>query len=375
MNWKGAIFFTLIVFNYAYLFAQKQHIDNALNFSATGKTVKQTIDSLNDLADTLCLHKSERGIKLALLALGLSKKENYHIGIGDASHSLGLTKFRRENDSAIYYFKQARNEYLLGYPGFEKTVHALNNISRTYFELLEYDSSIFYARQAISFIEGKKEPGHIKSKWLMYTYGAMANAFSGLSQYDTANLFYLKAINLAEGLQNNKMLEVYFKGLSGIQSKLGNHAKAAAYGRKAIDFIEDDDRALTIALANLGSIYSRLQDQVNAVLMADSSLQVGRRCNVTNSIGRNYITLGNSQLQQKKYTQALQLYKTGLENAIHYKNSKSTISSLHIQLGNIYDLLDSLTPAKEHFAKALQIGDGNYEIISNINLAMSKLFF
>lgn len=374
MKWKYAVCFTILVFKFASLIAQGKDIEGHLSISATGKTVKESIDSLNDLADTLCLHKSERGMKLAMLALGLSKREKYHIGIGDASHSLGLTKFRRENDSAIYYFMQARNEYLLVYPGFEKTVHTLNNISRTYFELLQYDSAILYARQAISFIEGKKEPVHIKSKWLMYTYGAMANAFSGLSRYDTANLFYLKAINLAEALQNKKMLEVYFKGLSGIQSKLGDHLKAAVYVRKAIDFIEDDDRALTIALANLGSIYSRLHDQVNADLMADSSLRVGRRSNVTNSIGRNYITLGNSQLQQKNYKQALQLYKTGLENAMHFKNSKSTISSLHLQLGNIYDLLDSIVPAKEHYAKALQIGDGNYEIASNINLSLSKLY-
>jgi len=375
MNRKYAILSVIFAFSSTILFAQTKRTDNPALLYSTEKNVKETIDSLNDLADTLCLHKSDKGIILAQTALYLSKKTAYHIGIGDASHSLGLANFRRDNDSALYYFKQARNEYLQSYPGFEKFAFALNNISRTYDERLQYDSSMYYIKQALSFVQGSKENQAVKSKWLMYTYGAMANAFSGKNRNDSANLFYLKAINLAEQLKSNKMLAVYLKSLSGIQSHLGNYNKAAEYGRRAIDYIEDDDRALTISLANMGNIYSKLRDFENADLMADSSLRVGKKTNVTNSIGRNYVTLGNSRFQQKKYPEALSFFKTGLEQAIRFKNSKSTISNLYIKMGNIYEVLDSLEKAKENYIKALQIGEGDNDLISNINLSLSKMFF
>jgi two-component system sensor histidine kinase UhpB len=125
----------------------------------------------------------------------------------------------------------------------------------------------------------------------------------------------------------------------------------------------------------MGNIYSKLRDFENADLMADSSLMVGKRTNVTNSIGRNYVTLGNSRFQQKKYPEALKFFKTGLENAIYYKNSKSSISNLYIKIGNIYEVMDSLEKAKENYIKALQIGEGDNDLINNINLSLSKMFF
>lgn len=234
---------------------------------------------------------------------------------------------------------------------------------------------MYYIKQALNFVQGSRENHAVKSKWLMYTYGAMANAFSGQNRNDSANLFYLKAINLAEQLKNDQMLAVYFKSLSGIQLQLGNYNKAAEYGRRAIEYIEDDDRALTISLANMGKTYSQLREFENADLMADSSLRVGKRTNVTNSIGRNYVTLGNSRFQQKKYPEALRFFKTGLDQALHYKNSKSTISNFYIKMGNIYEVMDSLEKAKENYIKALQIGEGDNDLISNINLSLSKMFF
>ena len=375
MNGRFRISFLVFALYGIIAYGQNKNKVVSVNQSSYTNDLRKKIDSLNNLADTLCLHKNDTGIQLAQSALYLSKKINYHIGIGDASHSLGLAKFRRDNDSAIFFLKQARNEYLQEYPGFEKFAFALNNLSRTYDELLQYDSSMYYIRQALRFVQDNKEKAVVKNKWLMYTYGAMANAFSGQNRNDSANVFLLKAIYQAEQLRNNKMLAVYFKSLSGIQLQLGNYEKAAAYGRKAIEFIEDDNRALTISLANLGNIYSKLYDFRNADLMADSSLRVGKRTNVTNSIGRNYVTLGYSRFKQKKYTEALKYYKTGLEYALRYKNSKSAISNLYIHIGQLYEAVDSLALAKENFLKALQTGEGDNDIINSVNLSLSKIYF
>jgi len=336
---------------------------------------KWYIDSLNDIADTLCLHKNPQGEILARQALSISRKLKYYTGIGDASQSLGLTKFRRDNDSAIFYFKQAKDAYKKENAGFERMAYALNNISRTYDELQAFDSALTYAQAAQSFIQQNPAATGLKRKWYMFTYGATANAFSGLGYYDSANQYYLKAVRLAEDSHNDKMLAVYFKGLSGIQSKLENDAKAIEYGLQAINYSRDDCRGLSIAMASVAALYSKAKNYGQADMMADSSIKVGRACNVWNSIGRNYITLGNSQLQRKNYAAALGLYKTGLSLAQKHSNSKASIGNLHRRLGELYQIMDSVPQAKENYNAALVYAEGDMEMQAAISLALSGLLY
>jgi len=371
---KSGCFLLLLFYLSSSLAQTKSKIIGALpQLLQKAKSAKEKIDILNDYADTLCLHKVDTGRILAHTALRLSKAEAYHIGTGDASNSLGLIHFRRNNDSALFYFKQATNEYLKEYPGFEKYAFALNNISRTFYEQLKPDSSLHYGRLALVFINGRKEPLEIKSRWQMFSYGAIANAFSLQSRYDSANFYFLKAVAAAELLNNNKMLEVYFKGLSGIQAQLGNFDKAIAFGKKAIAYIENDDRALTIALASLGSHYLLVGDFVNAELMADSSLKVGIRCNSGNSIGRNYTTIGNIKMQEKQYRSALQYFNTGLDKAIANHNSKYSIGHLYHKTGDAYQALDSLSEAEHSYLKALETADGDNEMVYNIYYSLASL--
>lgn len=333
------------------------------------------IDAINELADSLCLHKSDTGRLLAEQALAASINLGYHKGLGAAFHSIGLLNFRRNNDTALRYFYLSLEEYEKEKPAFEKMAFAINNISRTYAELLRYDSSLLYAQKAISFANGYTKNGAVKNKWLMYGYGAKANAFMGKNANDSANIYFHKAIQFAEQLQNNKMLEVYFKGLSSIQSDLGNYNKAIEYGQKAISFIENDDRALSIALALLGTTYTRVKDCDNAFKMADSSITVGKKSNVYNSIGRNYNTKGTCCLIRREYKEALNYFLTGLALAGKYKNSKSTISNLQRKTGEAYEALDSFHKAKEYYKASLETGEGDAEYNSNTYLQISRLAY
>lgn len=361
-----------------------------LNFSAIGQNSyrdslkkiiareinpRLRIDAINELADSLCLHKSDTGRILAEQALHASRKLNYAKGLGAAYHNIGLLHFRRNNDSALHYFYLSVREYEKEKPAFEKMAFAINNISRTYTELLQYDSALLYAQKAISFANdfGKNSPQ--RYRWLMYGYGAKANALMGKNASDSANIYLHKAIQIAEQLQNNKMLEVYFKGLSSIQADLGNHAKAIEYGHQAIRYIQHDDRALSIALASLGSDYVKINDCDNAIKMADSSIAIGKRSNVYNSIGRNYNIKGSCYLQQLQYKEALRYFLTGLELAVLYKNSKSTISNLQRKTGEAYEGLDSFQKAKVYYQASLETGEGDAAYTSLTYLQLSKLAY
>ncbi len=337
---------------------------------------RSTIDSLNNLADTLCLRKDEKGRQLAKLALQKSLQVQYAAGAGDAYHNLGLMHFRRNNDSALYYFRASVKNYQREYPGFEKMAFAINNLSRTFHEQLLFDSALIHAQKAMAFVNKAQAGDHtVKKKWQMYTLGAMANAYAGQSRYDSANAAYLNAIRIAEELGQKRMLEVYFKGLSGIQSELRNYEQAASYARKAISFIENDNRALSISLANLAVTYSRLQEYTLADVLADSSLSVGRRSNVWNSVGRNYATLGYTRMQLKQYHQALDLFKEGMKLATEHHNSRHSISLLHVRMGEAYERMDSLLASKLQYRQALEVASGDPETTSDVYLALSRIAF
>lgn len=365
----------LLQFLFNSLMGQEKYVGDLSFVLNTAKSTKQRIDILNDYADTLCLHKDTYGYELAREALQLSKTENYHMGIGDASHSIGLLHFRRNNDSALYYFKQSNQEYLRQYPGLGKHAFALNNISRTYVELLHFDSALYWARSALALAIHAKENDEVKKKWLMYSFGAIANAQEGLGNYDSAGVYLLKAIQLAEEQQNDKMLEVYLKGIADIQGQLKNYEKAIEYGKKAMGYIKDDRRALTILLASMGGYYLKLNDFGNARLMADSSLSLGEKINVNNSVGRNYITLGSIALAEHKAREALYHFKTGLAKARDLKNSKSSISALYLKIGEAYELLDSLQQARAAYLASLELARGDIERTGAIYFLLSKLSF
>ncbi len=367
--------FLLPIFCFSCGFSQTPNFTGEHINQSWGNISRRAIDSLNDLADTLCLYKQQHGRSLALSALRASRLIRYYVGIGDASHSLGLTHFRRNNDSALYYFKQAKSAYEVEYPGFQKMAFTLNNISRTYDELQRSDSALFFARNALAFVRSTSTETDIRKKWLMYTFGAMGNAYSGQSRYDSAGYYYLNAVHMAEQSGNNKMLEVYYKALSGIQTQLGEYEKAAEYGRNAVIYGRDDCRGLSIAMANLAAIYSKLSDYKNADMMADSSIIIGRACNVWNSVGRNYSTLGNTQLQQKNYSGALRFFKTGLEQAILHHNSKSSIGNLHRKLGEVYEMMDSITQAKESYLTAMKFAEGDMDMQAAAGLSLSKILY
>ena len=276
--------------------SQDKNLNDLNGMLLSAKSKKQKIDILNDFADTLCLYRNDTGRLLAQEAMQLSIAENYFRGIGEASHSLGLVYFRRKNDSALYFFKNALDFYKKEYPGFEKYLLALNNISRTFNEDLRYDSSLMYATTAVKTAERSSEPDLLKKRWVMFSCGAAANAYAGLNKYDSAAFYYLRAVKKAEELNNRKMLEVYLKGVSQMLSQTGNYDKAIEYLKKGILLIEDDDRALVIALSTLADIYAKKKDYYHADLIADSSLRLSTRKSIGNSVGANYATLGSSKM-------------------------------------------------------------------------------
>ncbi len=360
-----SILFTFFIFSAIHGRAQ--------NVSHVNLILAKYIDSLNEAADTLCLHKVDNGGKLASKALELSIKYNYNKGMGEAYHNLGLINFRRNNEISLDYFLKAKAQFEKEVGTIEVMAFNLNNISRTFLEIIQYDSAFYYAKKAISFADQKINNPTQQKKWIMYGLGAAANALDGLSKFDSATIYILQAIKIAEQLQNNKMLEVYFKLMSTIQSKLGNDIDAIAYLIKGIQYIENDLRATTIAYATLGSYYAKINDCVNAYRYADSSITLGKVSNVYNSIGRNFVTYGECKMKEKKFFEALKLFKTGYELAKKYNNSKSSLSKIELRIAEAYESIDSFTLAISYYSKALDTERGSDYLISNTYFKMSQL--
>lgn len=373
-NKKPRFFLVVFLFlNHNSLQAQTKSLAILPELLIKAKTKKDKIDILNDYADTLCLYRNDTGRVLAQQALLLSKAEKYSKGIGEANYSMGLVYFRRDNDSAVYFFKQSWYYYQKEYPGFEKYILSVNNLTRTYNEMLMYDSALKYAKLTIRIANNNKENELLRQRWFMYSYGAIGNTFSGMNKYDSALIYYIKALKYAENLKFNKMIEYYMKAIANNHSQAGNYEMAINYLEKGIQYIENDNRARVIALATLAGFYSKVKNYVAADLLADSSLKLSARVGIGNSVGENYITLGDSKMAQQRYHSALTLYLTGIAKGQQFFSSQFTMSTLYRKAGEAYETMDSLYQAEKMYKKALEVGNGNSQLEGNISLAMSKL--
>lgn len=354
-------------------FAQQNDISQLyIELSATTNVI-QKIDILNNFVDTLCLHKNETGQKIAFTALALSKANNYSTGISEAAHSIGLTHFRRNNDSALYYFHLSRKFFSKKNTGFHQFAFALNNLSRTHLELLQYDSAIFWAKQALQFVNENSTDIITKTRWLMYSNGALANAFADKSMYDSASVYYFQSVRFAEKINDNKMLGVYLRYLSQVQAGINNYSKAIEVGKKAAAYLKYDDRLLTFLYTDLASYNFQAGRMNEAKQYADSSIALGKISNVYNVIGRNYIILGNIQKENRQFDHARQYYQEGLTLSEKHHNSKSAIRNLYRKLGEIYEHSDSFELAEQYFTKGLKLADTDDEFKAETSLLLSKL--
>ncbi len=268
-----------------------------------------------------------------------------------------------------------------------------------YYEATPYHFAGNYAMQIDNLNKAARlfqQSGHPKSRTeLALVFGGISSFFRNTGKLDSAVVASLKSITILEELKNYRRLSSQCINLAMIYQQLNLPDKQKEYADKGLVYakISNDNSAMMVAYLQLGHYYTGIRDFQKAKNYADSASvyfsnsydfsrkqnyyllkantfqninqfdsavvyyqkchdnakQIGSRWNMTEPL----MQIGYIYLQQKKYNQAEQFVKMGLEIAetdsilVFRKEGYGTLSDIYAATGNYQQAYDLLTKYNE----------------------------
>ena len=189
-------------------------------------------------------------------------------------------------------------------------------------------------------------------------YFKIGHMYYDQSSYDTATLYYNKALALAQKLNYKSGISKIFLELGYINEDVGNYSKALEYYGNSLQLsVATGDQAGTSnCYLNLGNVY---RDQANYPKALEYYLKSLKICNDLadkKGIGKCYVSLGNIYLAELNYTQALDYYLRSIK-IFEELNGKSYLRLIYGNLGVVYQKQLNYPKAFEFQNKALKMDE------------------
>ncbi len=149
---------------------------------------------------------------------------------------------------------------------------------------------------------------------------ALADAYNSSGQYEKAVESARASLVLARELQNFQAEAVTFLTLASAYQSLAStnreyraETKAAAISGLTTAWKVKDPDLEAKALAILGSAFSSLDKNQNAIVFAEQGLKVAKENNIPNAAASSLLTLGGVRLKEGEYRQAIESIERGME--------------------------------------------------------------
>lgn len=239
---------------------------------------------------------------------------------------------------------------LKGMPNDTNKLHVLDKISYLFY-MVQPDSGIFYAKKCQDLAQ---KLNHTRS--IIGSYNLLGLNYWKKQEYDTAENFYLKAIELNKDFGEERVNGVAYTNLSSIAGDRGNYEKSLDYSEKAIKIAKKigDKNIWAINLSKIGNVYYYQQDYTKAEEYYLKVIDMKKELDDKRGIGINYSKLGSIFLKIRDYEKSEKYYKMALKI---YEEIGLTdgIASATGNLAILYSR-DEATYAlsKENYEKALE---------------------
>ncbi len=305
-----------------------------------------------DLLDSIpeeSFHYFKRADRIADSLQNINGKKQSLYALGNYYKTSGAFNVAKNYfDSSIHLTQpedyQHRIFILIGYGGIK-------------YEILQYDSAIFYLEKAKELAE-KKDVTDVLSA----VYNNLARVHDKLGNRYEANEYYLKAAMLFEKSNDFKNLAIAYNNLGTINLSFQNFTEALHYFFEALKVHNHKGLSKNLAMiySNIGVTYYESDSLEKAEYYYRKSLNISKQQNNVFDIARTFLNLANLHSHQKNFDQAIGYYDSSLkicrEQGIEYG-----ILLNKINLGELYYNHENYQAAAEQMEKAL-------ELISNYNL-------
>jgi len=186
---------------------------------------------------------SEKDQEKLNIYLEAAKKYSKNEEISKAANSYykaGIFCFEKNNNSqAIPYLKEAAKLHAV-VKDYEKVMKIYSNLGLLYANSNQYDKSLLYFQNSLKIRKNIGKPGQISSGLLDYAY-----VLSIQQNYKDAIINVIKALDIANEIQNSKLTLICYRMLAENYQKIGNAQKAAEYLDKYASYRQHFEKTKT----------------------------------------------------------------------------------------------------------------------------------
>ena len=348
------IIFLLILLSTVSAFSQKNPVDSLISEIEKATVDTSKVQLLNQVSSMLRGRDNEKAMQYTLVAIKLSEKNNYKIGLADANKTLG-----------ILYFMTGE---------FEKANKATLKSKKTYAGIDDRNGvaaccvniGIFNGRQG-KIAEAKKsyedalaiykeigdDDGSAK------TYLNIGNLLKVQGNYKGALDNYYNGLEIFENVGNKSRVAQIFQNIGIVYSEQKDYDKALENYNKALNVFAnlEDLRGIAEVNNNIGNNYADLKEYDLAIDYYLKGLKLFKEIGYTPRVAYSYYNLGDANNKIKKYKKAKEYFDKSLEL---YKNMDyaAGMAMCYNGLGEYYYRNKKYREAKDNLEKAKTLSLG-----------------
>lgn len=303
----------------------------ALELAKNAKDIVLQIEAYNQLSG-ISFRKDDyqKAIDFDLMALSLSEKENYFIGIVNAYKNISrnqkaLGKLKESVLNAEKAKQIAVNNNLTS-----EYANLNNNLGLIYRNNNQFQESLTALNEGISQTKSKK--------LLALLHMNKANTLSELMRLDEAIDSHLTSLKLHEELKDEKGKQQVYNNLGVLFKKSKQFEKAIFYYHKSLKIAQSNKQEAAIALGydNLATVYDLSKRTDSIIWFRTNAIAIYESLNDEKNTAKSYHNLGNYYLLQNKLVEAEAKLNIALRKRILI-NVPVDIASTKTALGVLYD--------------------------------------
>ena len=350
----------LLVLSYFQAISENKGIDKIQQDLILAKNDTSRAKLLNDAAFLLRSTDPKLSLKYANMAMELSVKETYNIGILNASLVKGII-YKHFGD-----YETAMQNYLLALKMSEtigdktRISSCYNNMGSIYQAQNNYSKAILYFKKSLDIekILGKKDQVSIR----LYNIGTV---YESMSKLDSAYDCYNQSLEIEESLKNDEGISFALYGLGGVLTKKKEYSKAETFLKKAYGLAEKnkDNADMSYCLNELGVLYMKWKKSDMAISFFTRSISYSDSLQEKNQIKETCHNLALTYADLGKYKEAYEYFSK--YNTLNEEINNSDISRKIAEINAKYEV-DKIDKEVELMKKEAKIKELKYDQQKNL---------
>ena len=266
------------------------------------------------------------------LELELAKKLGNVQEIGSAYYNLACYYDNKNNrDSSDYFLKRAKEKYIESNHEHGIMIVQHFEAGNDYYDG-NYDSALKKLASVMITREKRKEYSN-----LAYDYSFKGLLYQSKTYYKLALENYIQGFKILDTINGQDYDKAYFLDhMAGMESELGNIAKAIEYQKKSIKIYEQLDYTKQRAFAkiDLAKLYTKLEEYETAINFAYQGVDLAKKVDAKEAQHDAYSALGYAYFKARDYSKGIHFTELALEFRKEFGGTPDIIQSLY-QLGTI----------------------------------------